>query len=98
MAGTVFIGDELSATGWRIAGVDVATPSPAEVGGIFAEARRRADLVVVTAALARSIAPADLEAAILAETPIVAVIDDILGRVPPPDLAGRLRSTLGIES
>lgn len=97
MTRTVFIGDELTATGYRLAGVEVATPDAATIGAVFAEARRRADLVIVTSEFARLIAAADLDAAVVAEKPVVAVVSDILGRTPPPDLAGRLRSTLGIE-
>jgi vacuolar-type H+-ATPase subunit F/Vma7 len=98
MTATVFIGDELSATGWRLAGVEVATPEPTETARVFAEARRRADLVILAADYAAMIPAAELDAALVAERPIVSVVADILGRTPPPDLAGRLRSTLGIES
>ena len=98
MSLTVFIGDETSATGWRMAGVEVVSPAAGEVGRVLDAARRRADLVILTAESARALAPADLEAALLAEAPIVSVVSDILGRVPLPDLAGRLRRTLGIDT
>jgi vacuolar-type H+-ATPase subunit F/Vma7 len=98
MSATVFIGDELSAAGWRLAGVEVVTPPPTGVAAAFAEARRHADLVIVTAEYAAAIPTATLDAAIAAERPIVSIVADVLGRTQPPDLAGRLRSTLGIES
>ena len=98
MATTVFIGDELTATGYRLAGAEVSTPAPAETAAAFARARADARLVIVTAEFARMIPPADLDAAMVAETPIVAVVPDILGRTAPPDPARRLRRTLGIET
>ncbi len=98
MATTVFIGDELTATGYRLAGAEVATPPPAETAAVFARARAEARLVIVTAEYARMIPADDLDAAIVAETPIVAVVPDILGRTAPPDPARRLRRTLGIET
>ena len=98
MGATVFIGDELTATGWRLAGADVSTPAPTEIAAAFARACVDAGLVIVTAEFAQMIPPADLDAAVLAETPIVAVVPDILGRTAPPDPARRLRRTLGIET
>jgi vacuolar-type H+-ATPase subunit F/Vma7 len=98
MGATVFIGDELTATGYRLAGADVMTPSPAETATAFARACADARLVIVTAEFARRIPSADLDTAIVAETPIVTVVPDILGRTAPPDPVRRLRSTLGIET
>jgi len=98
MGATVFIGDELTATGYRLAGAEVSTPEPADAAAAFARARAGARLVIVTAEFARMIPPADLDAALIAETPIVAVVPDVLGQTPPPDPARRLRSTLGIET
>ena len=98
MSGTVFIGDELTATGYRLAGAEVSTPDPAEAAAVFARACTDAALVIVTAEFARMIPPADLDAATVGEAPIVAVVPDVLGRIVPPDPARRLRSTLGIET
>lgn len=98
MAATVFIGDELTATGYRLAGAEVSTPEPGQTATAFARARATAGLVIITAEFARMIPPAELDAAIVAETPIVTVVPDILGRTAPPDPARRLRNTLGIET
>ena len=98
MAATVFIGDELTAAGFRLAGVEILTPDVAEVSAAFSQARDRAGLVIVASEFAQMLAPADLDAALTAETPVVAVITDILGRIEPPDVSKRLRSALGIET
>ena len=52
----------------------------------------------MTADLARHVPAVELEAALLAETPTLAIVPDVLFRTPLPDLAKRLRSVLGIET
>jgi vacuolar-type H+-ATPase subunit F/Vma7 len=94
----VFIGDELTATGFRLTGIATVVPPADAVRKALSEARTRAELVVLTADCARHIPSDELEAALLAEAPVVAIIPDILARTPPPDLAKRLRATLGIEN
>jgi len=98
MSGVVFIGDELTATGFRLTGIEVAAHSPDAARDAFAQARKHADLVLLTADYARHIPAGELDDVLLSETPIVAIIPDILNQSPPPDLVGRLRSVLGIES
>lgn len=98
MGRIVFIGDELTATGLRLAGVEVTTPEPGRTAPALAEAQRSAQLVLIGSDRARDVPPAVLEEALLSLDPVVAVVPDITGTVPLPDLARRLRSILGIES
>ncbi|HYA06868.1 MAG TPA: V-type ATP synthase subunit F [Xanthobacteraceae bacterium] len=98
MGAAIFIGDELSASGFRLTGIETLVPEPEAVGSAFAEARARGALVIITADLARHIPAPQLEAAMLAEAPTIAVIPDVLFRAIPPDLIRRLRSVLGIET
>ncbi len=98
MSAPVFIGDELTATGFRLAGIETLTPPPAKVREVFAQARQRANVVVLTAEFAELVPAAELSGALLAEAPIVMIVPDILDRTPPPDLTRRLRATLGIEN
>lgn len=97
MASIVFIGDELTAAGFRLAGVETLVPQPGAVGDALSDARSRAGLVVITADCAGRLPSGELENVLLAEAPIVAVVPDILAHTPPPDLAGRLRAVLGID-
>ena len=60
-------------------------------------ARKGAALVIMTAELARHVPPAELEAALIAETPAFAIIPDVRMRAPLPDIAKKLRRALGIE-
>ncbi len=96
MSGAIFIGDELTATGFRLTGLETLAPAAPDVAAAFADSRRRAGLVIVTAECARHIPPDLLEAALVADEPTVAVIPDVLGRVEPASLARRMKSILGI--
>ncbi len=98
MGAAIFIGDELSASGFRLTGIATLVPKPEAIGSAFAEARSRGSLVIITAELARHIPAPQLEAAMLAEAPTLAIIPDVLFRALPPDLTRRLRSVLGIEA
>ncbi len=97
MAGFVVIGDELTCAGFRLAGAETRTPAPEETRGAFAEALSGAAVVILTAEYARRLPNAELEAAMSAETPAVAVIPDLRERETPPGLVGIMRETLGIE-
>lgn len=97
MSAIIFIGDELSAAGFRLTGIETTVPAPEAVGEALAEARKRAGLVIMTAQCADQVAAGELEAALIAEAPVVAIMPDVLFRSLPPDLTRRLRSALGIE-
>jgi len=94
----IFIGDELSATGFRLAGIETVVPAPEDVVPVLAAARARAALIIMTAELAARVPAAELEAAMLAEAPALAIVPDVRFRVEVPDLARRLRRVLGIET
>ncbi len=98
MGAAIFIGDELSAAGFWLTGIETIVPGHDEVVAALQAARRRASLIIMTADAAQHVPPSELEAAMLAEAPTLAIIPDVLFRVPLPDLAGALRNALGIES
>ena len=97
MDGIVFIGDELTSAGFRLTGIETVVPTADETGAAFDDARKRAAFVILTAETAKHIRRETLDAALLGEAPLVAVITDIREHASPPDLARRLRATLGIE-
>jgi vacuolar-type H+-ATPase subunit F/Vma7 len=94
----VFIGDELTAAGFRLTGIETVVPSREATRDALAHARSRAELVLLTAECARHVPAAELQEALSAEMPILTIIPDILALSSPPDLTGTLRATLGIES
>lgn len=98
MGTAIFIGDELSACGFRLTGIEILVPKPDAIGSAFEEARASSSLIIITADIARQIPPPQLETAMLAEMPALAIIPDVMFRAPPPDLVRRLRSVLGIET
>jgi len=98
MGSAIFIGDELSASGFRLAGIETLVPALGAIEPVLEEARTRASLIIMTADLARHISAPRLEAAMLAERPTLAIIPDVLVRAPMPDLVSRLRRILGIEA
>ena len=94
----VYIGDEISAAGYRLAGASVRVPARGGEAAALAAARTDADLVLVSAAVAARIDPGVLQAAAAALAPLVAVVPDPQGEVALPDLASRLRAQLGLEA
>jgi vacuolar-type H+-ATPase subunit F/Vma7 len=94
----IYLGDEVTAAGYRLAGVQVRVPAPGEAGAAFEEARALAPLVLVSAAVAIHIDPTQLRTALTALQPLVLVVPDAQGEVARPDLAARLRGQLGMEA
>ena len=94
----VYLGDEVSAAGYRLAGALTRTPVAGEEAAALAWAGAHAPLVQVSAAVAAGVGEAALRRALAAPAPLVLVVPDRLGAVPLPDLAARLRAQLGIEA
>ena len=98
MAAPVYLGDAVSAAGYRLAGALVRTPRAGDEAAALAWARLQAPLVLVSAAVAAAINEALLRAALSALTPLVLIVPDLQGEVALPDLAARLRGQLGLEA
>lgn len=98
MGAVIFIGDEVAAAGFRLAGVETMTPTVDAIVPALEKAKRKAALVIVSASVARHLPSSDLEAALLAKQPIVTVVSDLLSPPLSPDLGRRLRVILGIEA
>ncbi|HEY4735916.1 MAG TPA: V-type ATP synthase subunit F [Xanthobacteraceae bacterium] len=96
MRHAVFIGDELSAAGYRLTGIETQVPV-AEAAAETLRASKDAALVIMTAELARRVPAREIEAALTAEARAFAIVPDVRMGAPLPDLAKRLRRTLGIE-
>jgi len=96
MAFCAFMGDEVSATGFRLAGADVHVPLPEQTPDLFRRLLSESQLVIVTAEVAGWV-PEDLfRRAAISERPPVLVIADVRGRLEPSDLAALLRRELGM--
>ena len=92
----VIISDEVSALGWRLAGAQPLIAEEHDVQERLAEARSRADLVFITADLARHLPGSVLSTALLSEKPLMAVIGGLPSGSEPPDLEEEVKHVLGI--
>lgn len=96
MAGVIFIGDEVTAQGFRLAGAETHVPAKDAVAASFADALRKADLVLITAEAAGKLDADALDRAARAASPLVLVIPDAALRTMPPDPADAVEHVLGI--
>ncbi len=96
MAQPLFLGDPVTAAGYRLAGFAAVTPEADAVHAECLAALDKAPLVAVGAALADRIAPAVLRDAIARADPPVSVVADVKG--PPRNLSGEVRRALGVET
>jgi len=96
MSVPVFIGDEVSAAGFRLAGLLVHTPQADAVLQTLEHVLREAPLVLLSSRLAPQI-PAEMLDRLLANTsPQVIIVPDVHGHTQMPDLASRIRRQLGV--
>jgi vacuolar-type H+-ATPase subunit F/Vma7 len=97
MAEIFFFGDALSASGWRLAGVQSILPEP----GTEAEQLQQlcappAQLVLLSAAIAHDL-PAALQQRLFSlVSPMVLVVPDLRNQAALPDLADTVRKQLGV--
>jgi len=98
MAAPVYIGDEATAAGFRLAGLRTHVPERDTEATALSAARAGAPLVLVSASAAARIPAGELRAAQAALAPLVLVVPDLDGGTPLPDLALRLRKQLGLET
>lgn len=97
MARIVYVGDEATALGFRLAGLDVrvcdAAAAPDVLRSVLAQ---RPDAVLVDSGLRVDWPPTD--DAVAGTAPVAALVPDVRGRDAPPDLAQYVRNALGLES
>jgi vacuolar-type H+-ATPase subunit F/Vma7 len=93
-----FVGDAVTASGYRLAGVAVHVPAPGEEAAALERACGEARVVLVALDTALNIPLAGLERAIAAQSPLVLIVPDPAGRRSPVDPAARVRRQLGLEA
>lgn len=91
-----FIGDEVSAAGFRLAGVEVHVPDPADAPGLFQRLSGEAELILLTAEAAAWVPESALRRAWAEDRPLVLVIPDVRGFSEPSDVGAALRRQLGM--
>lgn len=92
----VFIGDEVNAAAFHLAGLRVRTPTADELLEVVQWARDHAPLVLISADIAQRLPAAVLDRLLAGVTPPVVVVPDMHNAMPMPDLSIRLRRQLGV--
>ena len=98
MAAPIFIGDELSAAGYRLAGAVTRTPAPDEEVSLLQWARGASDLVLISAACAARIPREVLQPLLAAPQPLLLVVPDARGEADMPDSGARIQALLGLAA
>lgn len=98
MTAPVFIGDEVTAAGYRLAGVRVLVPGEGAEADVFASALNGTELLLITAMSAARIPERQLRDALSRAEPLIAIVPDAANRVAVPDIAGEVDRALGIAS
>lgn len=94
----IYLGDEVSAAGHRLAGVDTRVPERGGESDALARARAEASLVLVSASVASRLSAAELRVAQMAIAPLTVIVPDLQGETPMSDAASRLRAELGLAA
>jgi vacuolar-type H+-ATPase subunit F/Vma7 len=98
VAQVVYIGGEVTAAGLRLAGVDARVAAAGDAAAMLRQAfAERPDCVLLDGTLVDYVPAVELERALVALSPLFAVVPDIRGRGTPPDLARTVRNALGID-
>ncbi len=92
----VYIGDEVTAAGFRLAGLRVRSPEPQECEEVLLWACEEAPLILISAGIAQSLPQERLNQCIAQQNPPIVVVPDLLGEASMPDLANTLRRQLGV--
>ena len=94
MVAPVFIGDEVTAAGFRLAGVRIRTQE--ELSRILVWAKNNTSLIFITAEYAAKLNQEQQTGLLSQQDPPVVVIPDIRSNTPMQDLATQLRAQLGV--
>jgi len=98
MARVCFIGDEVTAAGYRLAGAATLTPEPGQIPDALERALEASELVLLSQACARLVPAARLERLLRSSSPLLLIVPDAVGGPAPPALAARVRRSLGIQA
>lgn len=93
---TEYIGDEISAAGYRLCGVDVRIADRHNALSLIHQACKSASLVLVGSSTAQILPATELELLMSNITPPVLVVPDIAGTQTVPDITTLIRKQLGM--
>lgn len=96
MSRCALLADEVTAAGFRLAGVETHVPDGKELAHQFERLCAEADLVLVTAEVAERLPAGVLARMQRTSAVLVQVIGDVRGRREPAELGAQLRRQLGM--
>ena len=97
MRDIIFIGDAVTAAGFRLAGVDTRVPGPDGLVEAVDAARQECRVLVTTAAIHAALPSRLAQELEDGEAPLLALVPDVQGQVPVADMGADVRRALGIE-
>lgn len=92
------ISDRLTAAGFRLAGMETRVTVPDQAAKVFREALVEGRPILMTAELAARVPSGELERAIIQARPPVALLTDLSGHLDAPDMTGKVRRALGVDT
>jgi vacuolar-type H+-ATPase subunit F/Vma7 len=96
MSVTEFIGDEVTAAGYRLSGVDVHVADDKNVMHLVKQARARASLVLVGSNVLQGLDNQELYQLLASTDPPVLVVPDVRELAEVPDITERIHKQLGM--
>ena len=98
MSGTVYIGDEASAAGYRLCGVDVYIAEKHNAIALIETACESSSLVLIANNVARQLGERQRDELMSRTTPPVLVVPDLVGDCAEtiPDIASSIHKQLGM--
>ena len=96
MAITEYIGDEVSAAGYRLCGVYAQAADRNNASSLIRRACERASLVLVGSSAAKHLHSTELDSLLASVNPPVLIIPDFCGSQTVPDIATRIHKQLGM--
>lgn len=92
-----FLGDEVSAVGFRLAGAEIAMPPPDSVWDQVEISRTQCDLLLMTARVASHLQEEQRQELMRSHQPLVLIIPDVREKQMPDDVIEPIRRRLGIR-
>ena len=97
MRDAVFIGDDITALGFRLAGVHTLAPAQDQLADVIAQERSDCRIMILTAAMFDALPEKLSDELRNGRSPLLAIVPDARDTMPVPDLERQVQRALGIE-
>ena len=93
----VYIGDEIAAAGYRLAGLSTRVPGPGEATAVLREELGRAALLLISQQVAEQVERPEWQRVLAKTSPLMLIMADGSSLPSGIDIAARVRLQLGVE-